>query len=81
MQTRSELVDAVQHCLEDLPEDQRLTAILCDVEGYDYKTIAEITDVSLGTVKSRMSRARARLRDCLQGFAELLPGSYRLEDS
>ncbi len=73
-----ELVEAIEHCLQSLPDDQRIAAVLCDVEGYDYKEIAEITSVSLGTVKSRMSRARARLRDCLQGFMELLPSAYRL---
>jgi RNA polymerase sigma factor (sigma-70 family) len=77
-QQRLELVRAIEQCLETLPDDQRATAILCDVEGYDYKEISQITSVSLGTVKSRMSRARAKLRDCLQGFAELLPSSYRL---
>lgn len=80
MQQQRELVSAVERCLEALPDEQRITAVLCDVEGYDYQSIAEITEVSLGTVKSRMSRARAKLRDCLQGFGELLPSSYRLED-
>lgn len=79
-QQRTELIEAIEHCLGGLPEDQRVTAVLCDVEGYDYQSIAEITNVSLGTVKSRLSRARARLRDCLQGFAELLPASYRLQN-
>lgn len=76
---RLEMVRAIEHCLQNLPEDQRVTAVLCDVEGYDYQTIAEMTDVSLGTVKSRMNRARHKLRDCLQGFGELLPLSYRLQ--
>ncbi len=73
-----ETMRAIEHCLSCLPDDQRVTAVLCDVEGYNYQEIADITHVSLGTVKSRMSRARAKLRDCLQGFAELLPASYRL---
>lgn len=73
-----ELIRAIEHCLEHLPDDQRITAVLCDVEGYDYKEIARMTSVSLGTVKSRMSRARAKMRECLQGFAELLPSGYRL---
>jgi len=77
-QERRELVRALEHCLEALPEDQRVTAVLCDVEGFSYQEIAEITRVSLGTVKSRMSRARAKLQDCLQGFRELLPAAYRL---
>ncbi len=76
---RVELAQAIEDCLGRLPDDQRVTAVLCDVEGYDYNEIARITSVSLGTVKSRISRARARLRDCLQGVAELLPAAYRLE--
>ncbi len=71
-------MQAIEACLQTLPDDQRVTAVLGDVEGYDYKEIAEMTKVSLGTVKSRMSRARAKLRDCLQGYKELLPSSYRL---
>lgn len=78
-QQQLELVQAIEQCLQTLPDDQRVTAVLCDVEGYDYSEIASITDVSLGTVKSRMSRARAKLRDCLQGFKELLPANYRLQ--
>ena len=69
---------AIEQCLNGLPDDQRITAVMCDVEGYDYNEIAEITSVSLGTVKSRMNRARKKLRDCLRGFGELLPASYRL---
>jgi RNA polymerase sigma-70 factor (ECF subfamily) len=56
-----------------------VVAILCDVEGYDYNEISAIMSTSLGTVKSRLSRARTKLRDCLQGFGELLPADYRLE--
>jgi len=79
-QQQMELIQAIEECLQSLPDDQRVTAVLCDVEGYDYNAIADITEVSLGTVKSRVSRARAKLRDCLQGFKELLPANYRLQD-
>lgn len=75
---RTELVEAIQRCLDELPDEQRTVAVLCDVEDYDYKEIADIMSTSLGTVKSRISRARAKLRDCLQGTAELLPTGYRL---
>lgn len=78
-QQQLELVQAIEECLQGLPDDQRVTAVLCDVEGYDYNEIASMTDVSLGTVKSRVSRARSKLRDCLQGFKELLPDNYRLQ--
>lgn len=77
-QQRLELIRAIERCLQGLPDDQRVTAVLCDVEGYDYEAIAQITRVSLGTVKSRVSRARSKLRECLQGVKELLPSAYRL---
>jgi RNA polymerase sigma-70 factor (ECF subfamily) len=75
---RMDLQDALQECFQGLPEDQRAVAVLSDVEGFSYDEIAQITGVALGTVKSRLSRSRARLRDCLQAFQELLPQSYRL---
>ena len=78
---RVEVMRAIESCLAALPDDQRITAVLRDVEGYDYSEIAEITSSSLGTVKSRLSRARNKLRDCLQGFMELLPAQYRLQTS
>lgn len=68
----------IQDCLDGLPGEQRLVTVLCDVQGYDYQEIATIAGISLGTVKSRISRARQRLRDCLQDAGELLPESYRL---
>ncbi len=77
---RSELNRAIQTCLDDLPLDQRTVAVLCDVQGYDYQAIAGITGASLGTVKSRLSRARQRLRDCLRAAEELLPDAYRLKN-
>lgn len=75
---RVELQAAIAICLQELPEDQRTVAILRDIEGFSYEEIAQTVGVAGGTIKSRLSRARARLRDCLQGFAELLPASYRL---
>lgn len=77
-QERSELFEAIGRCLDQLPEDQRIAAVLCDVEEHSYDEIAAITSTSLGTVKSRISRARRKLRDCLQHIEELLPRDYRL---
>ena len=74
---QGEMIAAVQHCLNNLPEEQRIVAILCDVEGYDYEAAAQIMATSLGTVKSRLNRARTKLRDCLRHFQELLPDKYR----
>ncbi len=75
---RAEVAAAIQHCLSTLPDDQRMTAVLSDVQGYSYEEITTMMGVSLGTVKSRLSRARAKLRDCLRAKGELLPSRYRL---
>lgn len=75
---RQDLGRVIQAGLQTLPEDQRTTVVLADVEGLHYKEIAEITGVELGTVKSRLSRGRARLRDFLREQEELLPHRYRL---
>jgi RNA polymerase sigma-70 factor (ECF subfamily) len=77
---RVELDSAVQHCLNGLPEDFRAVAVMVDIEGLDYQEVASATGKPLGTIKSRLARARGKLRECLQGFWELLPGQFRLED-
>jgi len=75
---RQDLGRAIQQGLDGLPPDQRATVILSDIQGLSYEEIAQATGVSLGTVKSRLSRGRARLRDYLQREQELLPRRYRL---
>jgi len=72
-----ELRAAIEAALLRLPDDQRLAIILCDVQGLDYAEIAEATRTSLGTVKSRINRGRARLRAILLESGELLPSRYR----
>lgn len=74
---RQELQAAIEDCLRRLADGYRVIAVLVDVEGMSYEEAASITDISLGTVKSRLSRARARLRDCLQQYQELLPAQFR----
>ena len=75
---RQALAQAIQDCLEGLPLEFRMVAVLVDVQGYDYKEAAESIGSPLGTVKSRLARARTRLQDCLQGYRELLPVELRL---
>jgi RNA polymerase sigma-70 factor (ECF subfamily) len=67
---RAELSSHLERALQSLPADQRLAVILADIHGHPYEEIAAITGVAIGTVKSRISRARARLRDLLRDDPE-----------
>lgn len=61
--------EQIIHALRELPEEQRLTLFLLDVEGLSQEDVAEITDVAVGTVKSRSSRARNALKERLTEHA------------
>ncbi len=74
---RMELGGAIERAMQQLPPDQRLVVILCDIHGYSYEEIAETTEQPLGTVKSRISRGRVKLRSLLQQHPELLPAEFR----
>ncbi len=73
-----ELQRAVQRCIDRLNPDQKLVLVLCDIDGMDYDEISQQAGATLGTIKSRLSRARASVRDCLSAVRELLPSAYRL---
>ena len=75
---RHELQQAIADCIRALGDDQRAVLVMSDVEELDYQEIASATGANLGTVKSRLSRARASVRDCLRAAQELLPPAYRL---
>jgi RNA polymerase sigma-70 factor (ECF subfamily) len=77
---RQEMAHVLQNGIDTLPADQRVTLVLSDVQGMSYQEIAETMEVSLGTVKSRLARARSKLRDYLRTNGELLPVRYRLEN-
>ena len=72
---------AIQHCLQDLPEEFRIVVLLVDVQGLDYAEAAQAVRKPVGTIKSRLARARQRVRDCLAGlmgtFAISLSSSKR----
>ena len=59
----------VKDAIEDLPEQFRIAVLLADVEGFSYKEIAEIMDIPIGTVMSRLHRGRKALQRSLHGFA------------
>jgi RNA polymerase sigma-70 factor (ECF subfamily) len=75
----AEVARAIQFALDRLSDEHRLTVVLCDVQGFSYEEAASAMSVELGTVKSRLSRARAQLRDLLAAAGELPAGARRLE--
>ncbi|MBM3132265.1 MAG: sigma-70 family RNA polymerase sigma factor [Chloroflexi bacterium] len=75
---REEVAQFLHEQLLLLSEDQRLVVILADLQGLSYEEVAQIANCSLGTVKSRLSRGRANLRDLLLEHQELLPTEFRL---
>lgn len=76
----SELQKAIQNCINRLEDKFRIVLVLVDVEGLDYETASGTIGSPLGTVKSRLARARERVQECLQKFRELLPDLFRLSD-
>ena len=69
--TTQEFYDHLRDAIAQLPEGFRVTIILREIEGLSYEEIAEITQVSLGTVKSRIARARQRLQLQLQKYLDI----------
>jgi RNA polymerase sigma factor (sigma-70 family) len=62
--------DEITSAVNALPVDYRLIILLCDVEGFKYDEIAKIIDVPIGTVRSRLHRARNMLKEKLKDYAE-----------
>ena len=75
---RGEFFRVVEEGLKTLPLDQRTVLVLYDVHGLSYEEVATTVGANLGTVKSRLSRARGRLRDFLVRHPELWRAEERL---
>ncbi|MBQ4078438.1 sigma-70 family RNA polymerase sigma factor [bacterium] len=63
-----ELTDIIRELICQLPEHFRLVIILRELQGLSYEEIAKITQTNVGTVKSRISRARNKLQECLKPY-------------
>jgi RNA polymerase sigma-70 factor (ECF subfamily) len=74
---RRETIASIEAALLQLPEEQRLAVVLSDVQGLDYEEVARVMGVPLGTVKSRIARARDRLRRLLTPRGELSANAER----
>lgn len=75
----SEIQNAIQRSLDKLPSVYRLMLVLVDIEGLSYEEAAMAAGIPVGTVKSRLARARLQMQRSLQATGELLPASYRIE--
>jgi RNA polymerase sigma-70 factor (ECF subfamily) len=65
---RRELETALGQAIAELPEDRRIVVVLRDLEGLSYEEIAQVLELELGTVRSRLHRARADLKEKLERF-------------
>jgi RNA polymerase sigma-70 factor (ECF subfamily) len=75
----TEMEKAIQTSLDKLPPVYRLMLVLVDIEGMSYEEAASAVGVPVGTVKSRLARARLQMQKSLQASGELLPTSYRMQ--
>ena len=66
----SELDTKIKKAIENLPEQFRLVIVLRELQGLSYEEIAEITKTNIGTVKSRLARARAKLQEQIKPYLE-----------
>jgi RNA polymerase sigma-70 factor (ECF subfamily) len=73
----TELSEAINSAVLTLPPDQRSVLVLVDFNQLNYDEAAAALGISLGTVKSRLSRARAKVREALLDHPELLPPELR----
>ncbi|GAA5521666.1 sigma-70 family RNA polymerase sigma factor [Aliifodinibius salicampi] len=62
--------DDISNALDELPEDFRTVVLLCDVEGFTYEEIANMLDVPIGTIRSRLHRGRNLLKSQLMEYAQ-----------
>ena len=76
-----EMESAIQHSLDQLTPAYREAVVLVDIEGLSYEEASIVARVPVGTVKSRLARARLQIRSTLQGYKDLLPSNYVMEMS
>jgi len=81
-QSHPDLAPAIDRAISALPDSLRVLVMMIDVEGYSYEEAAQAEDIPVGTVRSRLYRARRQLQQALAGYAEdagLVTGGSRDE--
>ena len=68
---RSELRRNLNRAIQELPEEMRSAVVLRDIQGFSYEEIAHMLEINVGTIKSRISRGREKLREKMKENAEL----------
>ncbi|MBR1820008.1 MAG: sigma-70 family RNA polymerase sigma factor [Clostridia bacterium] len=68
---RGEVRKSLKGFIQELPEDMRAAIVLRDIQGYTYDEIATMLDTNVGTIKSRISRGREKLREKISARSEL----------
>ena len=68
---RAETARVLRETIRELPEDMRAAVVLRDIQGYTYEEIAQMLEINVGTIKSRISRGREKLREKLKEKPEL----------
>lgn len=66
----NEMGDEITRAMDKLPEDFKTVILLCDIEGFSYEEMSKIIDIPVGTIRSRLFRARNALKELLKPYAE-----------
>jgi RNA polymerase sigma-70 factor (ECF subfamily) len=74
-----QLNQALQNCLQTLPVTHRAILVMVDVEGMNYDEAASSLGIPIGTVKSRLARARANMRHSLRNVSQFLPSAFQIQ--
>lgn len=70
-----EMREKMHGAIRELPDDMRAAVVLRDIQGFSYDEIAQMLEINVGTIKSRISRGREKLREKLKEYSELFDTS------
>lgn len=71
-----EFIDVIQHCLATISPQYQMVLVLIDIEDFSYEEAAEALNIPVGTIKSRLARARMQMKAMLRSLKDILPSRY-----